>query len=149
MRKQRHWHQSRKPKQTEDLSGRELRTLGQLQSLAHDHCSGGGFEMAAMLVKGKRRHYGFNRLNRKATTIDSNYPEPCGEHAELALYRRHKDSLKNSTVYVAGSHCKNDNPLDTTRPCEYCTAILDASEVRFVIYFQDGVATKVKPKELL
>lgn len=145
----RHKHKSRRPSQTSTLSNREVRILNQLQQIAIDHQSGGSFNMVCVAVKGNGRMYGFNKLKRKATTIDESYPELAGQHAELDVYSRYRDALRGTTVFVAGSHAKNGNPLSTTRCCKYCSAILDAAEVKAVIYLQDSIPVKTSPKQLL
>lgn len=131
------------------MSVKDARIFHRAQELAYDHRSGGQWNMVAIWRKGGRHFYGFNRLDRPAAPISDIYPEICGQHAELDLYRKHPENLGGGTVYVAGAHDSSGTLIESTRPCKYCAAILDASNVRFVVYRQDGYLIKARPKDLL
>lgn len=104
--------------------------------------------MLACHVKGSRFATGKNELKRSGSTMDSSFVNPLvGVHAELCLYAN--NSIRGGTVFIVGVRSKSGTPLSTTRPCNYCAAILDAAKVRFVVYMQDGIATKCSPTFLL
>lgn len=105
--------------------------------------------MVALAVTKGNHVYGKNRLRRSASTVTDTYPDVCGIHAELDLYRLLGKGLNRSNIYVAGRHESSGSVLNTTRPCLYCAAILDACNVRYVIYYQDGEPVKTTPKELI
>lgn len=112
------------------------------------HCSGGSFDMVCHYRKHSRLYIGYNKLDRPAITIDDQYPEFCGVHAELDLFRRHKN-LDGGTIYIAGKLAKTGTMMPNTQPCIYCATILNEAGVKNAVFYEDGVPVKMPIKELV
>lgn len=125
----------------------EILTRLEDDSLAHS--SGGTFNVMARWIKGSRQLTGFNALTRPALTVDDSYPQTCGIHAELDLYRRGREVLGGGVVYIGGSRQQSRSIMSNTQPCVYCAAILDSCNVRFVVYRFDERAVISRPGDLV
>lgn len=124
----------------------EVDTLLRLGFDAMDHDSGGSYNVLAKWQKGAHVVIGKNKLKRSANTLSDEYPSICGVHAELDLFSNAK-TLKGGTVYVAGARASGSY-MSTTKPCIYCSAILKASKVRHVVYWQNDEPTKVSTNDI-
>jgi tRNA(Arg) A34 adenosine deaminase TadA len=129
-------------------SSSEFNTLKSLSIESKGHDSGGSYDMIALWVKGSNYIRGFNRLNRAASTIDISYPDVCGVHAELDLWRK-SDGIKGGTIYIAGKRNSSGTFMTNTRPCIYCSALLMESGVRYAVFYSDGLPSKIKVSNLL
>ena len=98
--------------------------------------------MLARWVKGSRSAIGKNRLNRPAATVTDVYPDICGIHAELNLF--HNSSFRGGTVYIAGAKQRSGTTMLNTHPCEYCMAIMIAAGVRSVVFYKEGIPSKIR-----
>lgn len=120
----------------------DLVTLNKLTEMSLDHISGGSYNMVAKWVKGSRSTYGYNKLDRRASTMDNAYPDVCGVHAELDLFYR-MPTIKGGTVYIAGSRARTHTLMPNTSPCLYCKALLAETYVRYVVFFDSGKPIKL------
>lgn len=105
--------------------------------------------MMAYYVKGATRTVGRNSLYRNASTLADHYPDICGVHAELDLWRMCGRMMRGGTLYVAGRKAKNGSIMGTTKPCEYCAALLSQTRLNFVVFLDQGEFVKCKPKDLV
>lgn len=124
------------------ISKAEIATLDRVREISLDHISGGSYNMVAKWVKGSRSALGFNKLDRRATTINDAYPEICGVHAELDLFYK-LPPVKGGTVYVAGSRARTSTFMPNTAPCIYCKTILAETYVRYIIFYNDDIPVKI------
>lgn len=144
-----HQHRSRVPDNHSHISSRDANYLDRALALAHDHSSGGTYDMVALWVKGSRQLTGLNRLDRPAITISEHYPNICGMHAELELYRRFPTSLRGGTLYVAGKLSNTSSPMSSTMPCKYCTPLMHSCGVRNFVFFLNQTVIKCTPEQLI
>lgn len=114
-----------------------------------DHNSGSSYNMLARYVKGQKLHTGRNNLYKPARNVAGHYPDICGTHAELDLWRICGKMLSGGTLYVAGRRAKNNSIMGTTKPCEYCSTLLYQTRLNWVVFLDDGKFVKTKPKELI
>lgn len=135
------------PQETLFVTKRDIARLSSVQLRVQHHSSLGSYDMLAMFADGCLRAYGYNKLKRAAQTISSTYPEELGVHAELDLYRMLPEG-KGGTVYVAGKLASSGSPMNNTRPCAYCSAILYEFGVSYVVYLQDGLPAKATTRSL-
>lgn len=126
----------------------DISMLLTVTEISTKHSSGGSYDMVAAWSKGSRFEFGFNRLNRAASTIDKSYPDVCGVHAELDLWRK-LDKLRGGTIYVAGKRSSSGTIMDNTRPCIYCSAILVEAGVRNVVFYSNSIPRKLRVSDLL
>lgn len=131
----------------------ETQILQSLHSHALAHRSGGTFDVVALLIDGKERVLGKNRLCRPADTIYDGFkdewegPYWCGVHAELDCYRR-RPRVRNGFIYVVGAR-SGSRILSTTKPCPSCQVVLHEMGVRWAVYYLDGQPTKSRVSHLL
>lgn len=109
--------------------------------MALEHNSGGSYNMFAIWVKGSQVKIGKNALKRAAKAESELYPEICGFHAELDLYRQHPE-MRGGTLYVAGRKNRSNAIMLNTKPCEYCSALLAGTRVNWVVYLKNGIFVK-------
>ena len=128
-------------------SVREMEMLNDLAVVSKLHESGGSYNMVAMYVKNSHREYGYNRLDRLATTVSDIYPDVFGMHAELDLYRKIGRKV-GGTVIIAGTR-QTGSKMFNSRPCCYCATILDLAGIRWAIYYDDGKPIKARVSELI
>lgn len=124
------------------VSKADVTILEKLREISLEHSSGGSYNMIAKWVKGSRSALGFNKLDRRATTINDAYPEICGVHAELDLFYK-LPPVKGGTVYIAGSRAKTSTYMPNTSPCIYCKTILAETYVRYIVFYNDDVPVKI------
>lgn len=124
------------------VSRSDILILEKLRETSLDHVSGGSYNMVAKWVKGSRSALGFNKLDRRATTINEAYPEICGVHAELDLFYK-LPPVKGGTVYVAGSRARTHTPMPNTSPCIYCKTILAETYVRYIVFYENNQPIKL------
>lgn len=131
-----------------EITNKDESMMSHAQTIANAHCSGGTYNMAAVWVKSKPKATGTNKLSHPATKENPSYPEMCGMHAELDLWRKN-GHIAGGTVYVAGTIEQSGNEMPNTKPCVYCAAVLYLAGVRFVVYRKDGEIAKTRPSEIL
>jgi tRNA(Arg) A34 adenosine deaminase TadA len=134
------------------ITERDRTTMKEMALVAGARSSGGSYDMVCWHVKGSRVLAAGNRLNRAAHPQWKGYPRDCGTHAELALWWRAKTtrwSLRGGTVYITGVKARNDRVMTTTKPCEYCVAVLAEAKVGWVVYWFRGKLQKKKATELV
>lgn len=124
------------------VSKADIITLEKLREISLEHMSGGSYNMVAKWVKGSRSALGYNKLDRRATTINDAYPEICGVHAELDLFYK-LPPVKGGTVYVAGSRAKTMTFMPNTSPCIYCKTILAETYVRYIVFYNNDKPVKM------
>jgi hypothetical protein len=124
------------------VSRSDIIILEKLRETSLDHMSGGSYNMVAKWVKGSRSALGFNKLDRRATTINDAYPEICGVHAELDLFYK-LPPVKGGTVYVAGSRARTLTFMPNTSPCIYCKTILAETYVRYIVFYNNNQPIKM------
>lgn len=132
------------------LTNRDHTKIATLLDVASTHISGGRYNMVAAWVKGKRSVIGMNTTDRPAATAVDSYPDICGIHAELDVWMRCRAvnlDMRGGTIYVVGRKAVNNNQMNTTKPCLYCRAILSSTQVRNVIYFDEGRIHKIPAPE--
>lgn len=122
-------------------TAQEANQLERLCEQAKQHNSGGSYDMLSMWSKGSSRIYGKNKLERLASTIVSDYPEICGVHAELDMWRT-GGVRGGGTVFIAGRRSKSGEPIENTHPCVYCLALLTEMKIRSIVYYVNGKPTK-------
>jgi hypothetical protein len=124
------------------VSKADVAILHRIREASLGHISGGSYNMVAKWVKGSRSALGFNKLDRRATTINDAYPEICGVHAELDLFYK-LPPVKGGTVYIAGSRAKTHTYMPNTSPCIYCKTILAETYVRYIVFYNDNIPVKM------
>jgi len=124
------------------VSKAEILTLDKLREQSLEHVSGGSYNMVAKWVKGSRSALGYNKLDRRATTINDAYPDICGVHAELDLFYK-LPPVKGGTVYVAGSRARSLTYMPNTSPCIYCKTILAETYVRYIVFYNNDIPIKM------
>lgn len=112
-------------------------------SVLEDHDSGCHYSMAAVMGKSKPIAHGLNTLHFPANSVDLGrtsvrYPDMCGVHAELDLYRSNHWRMSGTTVVVAGVVTKNGNLMENTMPCVHCAQTLQSAGVRRVCFSLNG-----------
>lgn len=133
------------------VTTQDLNLIERAQMLAAGHKSGGSYNMVALHTKGSNFVWGKNKLTRNARHLHKGYPEICGLHAELDLWRvarSHGLTLQGGTIYIGGTRNRSGKRMTTTRPCEYCAALLVESRVRSAVFLQDGEIMKQMVIEL-
>lgn len=129
-------------------SNSDTATLDHAQKIADKHHSGGTYNMAAVARKGSDIRVGVNDLYRPASTVVDLYRDVCGIHAELDLYRQW-GNLAGFTVYIAGTLDASGSRMLNTAPCCQCIAILNAMNVRHVVFNRDGLPEKFLVRDIL
>lgn len=129
-------------------NSREIATLDRLQRKAFEHCSKGSYNMVSVARKGSTHIYGYNRLDRPASTISDTYSDICGVHCELDIWQQQND-LKGYTVFVAGRREKTSSAMPNTRPCVYCSVILFQAGAKNAIYYENGKPCKASMEDLI
>jgi len=124
------------------ISANDISILEKLSLDSKDHSSGGSYNMLARWIKGSRVITGKNRLDRPACTMNDDYPDICGVHAELDLFYR-LPPVKGGTLYIAGSRAKTGVKMPNTSPCIYCHTIIRETNVRYIVYYNAGIPTKM------
>lgn len=124
------------------ITKNDVNILEKLAEQSLDHISGGSYNMLAKWVKGSRSHIGINQLSRRASTMDDNYPDVCGVHAELDLFYK-VPPVKGGTVYIAGTRARTKTKMPNTSPCIYCKTILAEAYVRYVVFYKNGKPIKL------
>lgn len=125
-----------------NVSRSDIVILEKLRETSLDHISGGSYNMVAKWVKGSRSALGFNKLDRRATTINDAYPDICGVHAELDLFYK-LPPVKGGTVYIAGSRARTLTFMPNTSPCIYCKTILAETYVRYIVFYNNNYPVKM------
>jgi hypothetical protein len=125
-----------------NITKNDINILNKLAEQSLEHSSGGSYNMLAKWVKGGKSHVGINKLTRRASTIDENYPDACGVHAELDLFYR-MPPIKGGTVYIAGTRARTRTRMPNTSPCIYCKTLLAEAYVRYVVFFQNNKPMKL------
>lgn len=123
-------------------SSNDIAILEKLSQDSAEHSSGGSYNMLARWIKGSRVVTGKNRLDRPASTMNDDYPDICGVHAELDLFYR-LPPIKGGTLYIAGSRAKTGAKMPNTSPCIYCHTIIRETNVRYIVYYNEGKAIKM------
>ena len=121
-------------------TGNDQSILSKVAEESSYHVSGGNYNMLARWYKGSKVETGKNRLNRPASTLNVEYPDICGVHAELDLF--FKSNLKGGTVYIAGTR-KNGSKMNNTCPCIYCMTILRQAGIRSIVFYKESQASKI------
>ncbi len=117
--------------------------------LAGNHSSGGSYNMVALWAKGSNIRIGYNELYRQANRTSQIYPEICGTHAELDLYRRMGADMRGGRLYVGGRKQSNNAIMMNTKPCVYCAQLLSTTKTNWIIYIDNTTFTKNKVEDLL
>lgn len=138
----------KRPQIHRHVSSKDISLLHLADQQASTHNSGGSYDMVALLAKSKPVAFGFNSLSNPAILKSSIYPEMCGMHAELDLWRQCPEDMKGGSVYVAGRATKSTNMMANTTPCVYCAAILTLAGVRHIICYSDNNVIKTAPQRL-
>lgn len=111
-----------------------------LLAKALEHSSGGTYDMAAMIVRGKTQIIGYNRLDDPASRHSDGYKPLHGRHAEQhvkQLCDKRRLDMAAGTLYVVGF--RKVNQMWNTYPCDMCRNWLD---VKHVVYFSEGALKK-------
>lgn len=125
---------------------RDLRRYLHALDLARSHDSGGRFNMACTVYRGKKLiHVGFNEypISRGGETIHSSYTG-LGVHAELSALTGvlRTTFVSKLRLYIAGVN-GNGTPI-TSKPCPRCNNMFrDSRSVDTICYF-DGIDVVVK-----
>jgi|688.fasta_scaffold552230_1 hypothetical protein len=123
------------------LTSSDVSILEKLTEESSSHSSGGSYNMLARWFKGSRAITGKNRLDRPASTMNDDYPDVCGVHAELDLFYR-LPNIKGGTIYIAGTRAKTGAIMPNTMPCIYCHTILNETNIRYLVYYENGEPIK-------
>lgn len=130
------------------MTNRDQIYLTKAIDLALDHSSGGSYNMVALWVKGSNVIAGNNILKRLARHENETYPEICGFHAELDLYKK-SPNMRGGTIYVGGRKRTSNSIMINTKPCEYCATLLMTTKVNWVVYLHKSRFIKNRIDELL
>jgi hypothetical protein len=123
---------------------KDRKMIDLLTDIARSHDPGypSSYSMVAVLTKGKRRIFGFNKLKSPALLKNDIYPEICGIHAELHIWHQVKTNsidIRNGTLYVSGVANNNLNArMTNTSPCKYCSTLLNDMNVKTVVSLREG-----------
>lgn len=131
------------------LTNRDIQNLTKAIDLALDHNSGGSYNMIALWVKGSNVVVGNNILKRPAYPQNDTYPEICGFHAELDLYKKMGNTMRGGTVYVGGRKARSNSIMINTKPCIYCANLLHETNTNWVVYIYNNQFTKTRIENLI
>ncbi len=139
-------HKAEYPTEYISLTKGERSLLFRVLAKSAEHTSGCNYDMVACWQKRNLHRYGANRVDRKASTMAKEYPEPCGTHAELTLTNRYK--LNGGTMYIAGIAARSGRPIANTAPCRFCLDRIYDAGVRFVVCFMDMEPVKFSVRHM-